>query len=65
MSTTQRTRIIIDVDAKFHKQIKTLALERDKSIKQLVTECLALCISASGKPQALNGPPSIGERQVF
>ena len=49
MSTQTRSRIIVDVDADFHKQVKQIALERDKTVKQLVTECLALCISADVK----------------
>ena len=52
MNTPQRTRIIIDVDFDFHKQVKLLALERDKSIRQLVTECLVNCITDSRKNTA-------------
>ena len=55
---TETCRIIVDVDADFHKQVKQIALERDKTVKQLVTECLALCISADVKRLAQPAAPS-------
>ena len=44
MTTQTRSRIIVDVEPDFHKRVKQVALERDKTVKELVTECLSACI---------------------
>ena len=45
MPTQTRSRIIVDVEPDFHKRVKQVALERDKTVKELVTECLSACIA--------------------
>ena len=50
MPTQTRSRIIVDVEPDFHKRVKQVALERDKTVKELVTECLSACIGVRFDP---------------
>ena len=58
MSTQTRSRIIVDVDPDFHKRVKQIALERDKTVKELVTECLVSCMGESPKRTAVQCHPN-------
>ena len=41
---TARARLVLDVEKEMHKKLKTIALEEDKSLKELMLEAIEIIL---------------------